>query len=414
MDRGALRDAATGDASVLEGEPSLTWLEAPENDLGLRAFHDHLEQAIADPEPARRSSALARALLALGGTLAVLEDAGDPAHVRNDFRASYLHSGRRAAVRSPLIVRARRRRGLRHRRACPLRARWCAGPPCARSSRRRMGKGWRIGRSGVSSRRARCPRTASSTLRRPPRRTWSATARASLAYCACPTVPRPRASRGGRSPLRHRCPDGPNGRRAGAVCSGTSVCRAACGSFWMDRSTLTRRGRLLPEIAGYAAGLIDHLLRAEIALARDGDRVKATVVAPAGHIHGGKLACCSPRTREATAPELGGFAADSEGLDGASVVVPAGTRRVAALLRGQDDAGLGGRIRRAGTSGPALKRPERVAFQAPPRRSDPWRPGVPGASIFRPPRCGRPRGRATLDAVHVMILGLAAASFGSF
>jgi hypothetical protein len=84
--------------------------------------------------------------------------------------------------------------------------------------------------------------------------------------------------------------------------------------------------------------LIDHLFRAEISLARDGDRIRATVAAPAGHIRGGKLRLFAEDAK-GRRTELGGFAADSEGLDGASVVVPAGTRRVAALLRGQDDAG---------------------------------------------------------------------------
>ena len=42
---------------------------------------------------ASTNAALARALLALGGTLAVLEDAGDPAHVRNDFRGAYMSDG---------------------------------------------------------------------------------------------------------------------------------------------------------------------------------------------------------------------------------------------------------------------------------------------------------------------------------
>src|SRR3569623_2165504 len=109
--------------------------------------------------------------------------------------------------------------------------------------------------------------------------------------------------------------------------------------FFLDGYAFADTARtLLPEIAGYGAGLIDHLLRAELTLARDGDRIRATVVAPAGHIRGGKL-----RLFAADAPgrrtELGGFAADSEGLDGASVVVPVGARRVAALLRGQDAAG---------------------------------------------------------------------------
>ena len=92
---GSLRGVATGTSFSFEGQPSLQWLEAPENDVGLPVFFDQIERAIADPDPAARSSALARALMALGGVLTVLEDAGNPAQVRNDFRAAYLrgHSG---------------------------------------------------------------------------------------------------------------------------------------------------------------------------------------------------------------------------------------------------------------------------------------------------------------------------------
>src|SRR6185503_19492281 len=87
---GSLRGVATGTGFAFEGQPSLRWLEAPENDVGLPVFLRHLERAVAEADPGARGSALARALLALGGVLTVLEDAGNPAQVRNDFRATYL------------------------------------------------------------------------------------------------------------------------------------------------------------------------------------------------------------------------------------------------------------------------------------------------------------------------------------
>ena len=90
---GGLRGAATGTTFNLTGRPSPEWLVAPDNDVGLKAFYDGLEQATVAERPGPRGTALARALLALGGTLAVLEDAGDPAHVRNDFRGAYLADG---------------------------------------------------------------------------------------------------------------------------------------------------------------------------------------------------------------------------------------------------------------------------------------------------------------------------------
>jgi len=332
MDRGDLRDAATGDASVLEGEPSLTWLTAPENDLGLPAFYDHLEQSVAAPDPARRSSSLARALLALGGTLAVLEDAGNPAQVRNDFRASYLHSetggpfDRRSAFELavsdgygiagiPAPREVVRRSSVRAFFTAP------DGQGLADRTQRRFFSEGTLPDDGVVD----YDTTAADVARE---------ARASLVY-ALPTVPRLELRELG---LRRyvTAPDGPNGtprkvlgyeRVAGRV------------RFFLDGYVYADTARtLLPEIGGYAAGLIDHLFRAEITLARDGDRIRATVVAPAGHIRGGKLRLYA-EDAQGHRTELGGYAADREGLDGASVVVPAGTVRVAALLRGQDDAG---------------------------------------------------------------------------
>ena len=90
---GGLRGAATGTTFNLTGRPSTEWLLAPDNDVGLRVFYDQLEATGTAADPHARATALARALLALGGTLAVLEDAGDPAHVRNDFSGAYMRAG---------------------------------------------------------------------------------------------------------------------------------------------------------------------------------------------------------------------------------------------------------------------------------------------------------------------------------
>ena len=332
MDRGDLRDAATGDASVLEGEPSLTWLEAPQNDLGLSAFYGQLERAIAAPDPVQRSSALARALMALGGSLAVLEDAGNPAQVRNDFRASYLHSeiggpfDRRSTFESA-VAEAYGISGVPAPREVvrrpSVRAYFTApdGQGLADRTQRRFFSEGTLPDDGVVD----YDTTAADVER---------AARASLVY-GLPTVPRLELREPG---VRHyvTAPDGPNGTPRRVLAYERVPGRVR---FFLDGYVYADTARaLLPEIAGYAAGLIDHLLRAEITLAPDGGRIRASVVAPAGHIRGGKLRLFA-EDAEGRRTELGGFAADGEGLDGASVVIPSGTRRVAALLRGQDDAG---------------------------------------------------------------------------
>lgn len=332
MDRGDLRDAATGDASVLEGEPSLTWLTAPENDLGLLALYSNLEQAVAAAEPAQRSSALARALMALGGALAILEDAGNPAQVRNDFRASYLHSAQggpfdRRSMFEAAVAEAYGISGVPAAREVvrrpSVRAFFTApdGQGLADRTQRRFFSEGTVPEDGVID-----YDTSEADVQR--------AARASLSY-GLPDVPRLELREVG---VRRyvTAPDGPNGTPRRVLGYERVPGRVR---FFLDGYVYADTARaLLPEIAGYAAGLIDHLLRAEITLGRDGDRIRATVVAPAGHIRGGKLRLFA-EDAQGRRTELLGFAADRDGLDGASVVVPAGTRRVAALLRGQDDAG---------------------------------------------------------------------------
>jgi hypothetical protein len=93
FDDGTFRSLATGTDFNLTGLPATEWLASPQNDVGLAVFARELEAAVASADPAARGAALARALLALGGTLAVLQDAGEPAHVRNDFVGAYLSDG---------------------------------------------------------------------------------------------------------------------------------------------------------------------------------------------------------------------------------------------------------------------------------------------------------------------------------
>jgi hypothetical protein len=88
-----VRDAATGAAFDLEGMPAVDWLSSRDNDLGLPVFFEQWELAVSSKEPSQRETALVRALLAMGGVLSVLEDMGQPAFVRNDFRGEFPDSG---------------------------------------------------------------------------------------------------------------------------------------------------------------------------------------------------------------------------------------------------------------------------------------------------------------------------------
>ena len=85
---GTVRGIFTGESFDGSGMAAPDWLRANENEWGLRRFADELERSIAAPTVAERDGALARALLAAGAMLHVIEDAGDPTFVRDDYRVA--------------------------------------------------------------------------------------------------------------------------------------------------------------------------------------------------------------------------------------------------------------------------------------------------------------------------------------
>ena len=191
------------------------------------------------PSPARRRSvratALARALLALGGALTVLEDAGEPAHVRNDYRRAFW-ARRAEPLRPRLGVRALRRRDLRAHG--PARRRDAGAAPHAdgvhHGSRRR--RAWPIGRSGGSSPKGRCPTTPSSTRGTTPAEVM-VDARGSLPY-AYPRLPRLELKMLGRRHYAYT-------RRQRRLLA-TSACRAAFASSWTTAVYADTARALLP------------------------------------------------------------------------------------------------------------------------------------------------------------------------
>jgi hypothetical protein len=90
---GTLRGVFTGASFDGTGMPSTAWLLARENDWGLVRFLDERERAASARTPGERENALVRALLAAGAILRVVETAGDPAYVRNDYRVALESEG---------------------------------------------------------------------------------------------------------------------------------------------------------------------------------------------------------------------------------------------------------------------------------------------------------------------------------
>ncbi|MCS6911862.1 MAG: hypothetical protein RMK29_12000 [Myxococcales bacterium] len=89
----SFRQLVTGTAFDGTGLPSTEWLQSADNELGLVAFVQAHERAVLAQKPQARETALVQLLLAAGGMLALLEQAGDPAYVRNDLDALLVDGG---------------------------------------------------------------------------------------------------------------------------------------------------------------------------------------------------------------------------------------------------------------------------------------------------------------------------------
>lgn len=87
---GSLAGVMAGTNFTLVGEPADRWAVSANNEWGVPAFHRELRAALLDPDPGRRSAAMARALLALGSVTHVLQDMASPTHVRNDLVGGHL------------------------------------------------------------------------------------------------------------------------------------------------------------------------------------------------------------------------------------------------------------------------------------------------------------------------------------
>jgi hypothetical protein len=92
---GSLRGIFTGSNFDGSGRPSLEWLSAPRdiNDWGLARFLDERERSVSAAAPADREDALVRALLAAGAIAHLIEDAGDPAFVHDDWQKAFGSDG---------------------------------------------------------------------------------------------------------------------------------------------------------------------------------------------------------------------------------------------------------------------------------------------------------------------------------
>jgi len=314
----SVRGLATGTAFTLEGKSALDWIGSPSNDLSVPVFFDNWERAVSLAEPRARELALVRALLALGGVMAVLEDAGQPAYVRNDFRVAFLQ-GNDGSAYEQFVAEHYGHTGL------PPAAAPVSRPDIASFFASADGKGLanRTQRGFFSE--GTIPSDVSldrdSKVTDVVRR-----ARESLAF------PSPTLSRLVLRPAQQRRYLVVEGHRVLAYENrGTQV------HFFLDDAVYADMARtLLPEIAGYAAGLLNHLLRASLEMTVAENKVTVRL---GGEVkEGGALHVFaedgSGRRREL--PEAAATLAP-----GAEIVLdlPAGAKKLAAVLRGRDAGG---------------------------------------------------------------------------
>ncbi|HXJ22468.1 MAG TPA: hypothetical protein VMT03_19780, partial [Polyangia bacterium] len=106
--------------------------------------------------------------------------------------------------------------------------------------------------------------------------------------------------------------------------------------FFLDAAVYRDTAQaLLPEIGGYATGLIDHLFRAEIHLEATAGAATVSVSGVRGALAAGEVRLYA----DDGAGNRRAFATVPVSETAASVSVPAGARRIAAVLRGADAAG---------------------------------------------------------------------------
>jgi hypothetical protein len=338
IDTGGIRALATGTNFNLTGRPATEWLLAPENDVGLPRFYDGLAAAIAGEHPGQRASALARALLALGGTLAVLEDAGEPAHVRNDFRRTYLETAGtgawdRGSAFERFVADSYGRMGVPAPAAPIERPTVMAfitagdGEGLADRTQRRFFSDGTLPEDAIVERDT----STADVLR---------DARASLPY-SYPRLPRLELKAIGERRYAYV---------PGAATTNATEAKAPARRrllaykrvpgrvrFFLDRAVYAdSAATLLPEIAGYGAGLVDHLFRADLQIAIAAGTATISVSGVSGQLRKGEVRIYAEdgqglRKLVSTTPASGDATV--------SASVPTGTRRIGAVLRGEDGAG---------------------------------------------------------------------------
>jgi hypothetical protein len=319
------------------GRPSLPssgmaapdWVLSKDNPFGLAGFLDQYAKAIRASTPGERSRAMAGALVAAGAVLHVLEDMGSPTHVRDDLAA---HLARLGPDRDDLGSRFERIAALAYGRL---------GVPGADPVKRASLKAFFTDADG----KGLADWTAStffsaSTLPRPVRvgnHDELASRQAAALVKPAPALP---------SRLNLLAASGDDAATlqndAGVCLARYHVDKGVVRFTTDDDCMLAQVDAILPQVVGYAGGMLDWMFRGELDVTADpGAQGKAIVMAHQA-LGSGTLEVLSEDNRGVrTSLGTTTIASAGEGDAIATIDVPSGARDVWVLFTGVDAGGDG-------------------------------------------------------------------------
>jgi hypothetical protein len=239
---------AIGRASLPgNGKPAIEWVTAKENPFNLAQFLDQYGKAVSAPSAGERSRHMAAALVAAGGMLHVLADVGVPSRVRGDEAAHFAPLGG-----GPDDL------GSRFERIAALAYGRLGVPAPSRVITRQHLRDYFSNAEGTGLADATA-RTYFSpgTLPQPAR----------VGGDTRPHLVRPQPALPARLNLMAASRDDGTTLRDGSTCLARYKVEHGVVRFHLDDECMLEQiGVILPEVAAYETGLLEFLLRGELAL----------------------------------------------------------------------------------------------------------------------------------------------------
>ena len=304
-----------------KGVPAIDWITAKQNPFNVDAFNDQYAKAATAATPGERSRHMAAALVAAGAILHVLGDLGSPSRVRGDEAAHLEPLGG-----GPDDL------GSRFERIAALVYGRLGVPAPSRTITRAKLRDYFSSQSGdgladVIERSYFSPNTL------PGKSRVSTQSKPKLAR-PLPALPTDTQGRARLNVMAANREDGTTLRDNAGTCLARYRVESDEVSFWLDDDCLLEQlAVIMPEVAAYETGLLDHLLRGELAISG-----QETLVIGGKGLGAGTLDIVVEDNRGvrktiATNAVKGG----SERL--ASISAPASGTRVVAVFRGVDTGG---------------------------------------------------------------------------